>query len=136
MRLSKLEGWLGAFWATLIALGLAGFLATIGETVPAPKPWEVTVWIVLVILWLWLEVPFLWRVWSSVYRGNVPLALYVAARQPLRSVALRPIISLWWLGHVVLGMMGAYFTETRMVPNADKEHLVVVAVIGVVMVFL
>jgi hypothetical protein len=128
----KLEGWLGAFWATVITLGFAGLLGQLVGFVSAPKKWEVATWFVLVILWVVLELPFLWRVWTSAMRGHMPLALYVAARQPLRPFPFNLIIGVWWLGHFVVGMFAAYFVETQMVPSAEEPA--VAAMVGLLMV--
>ena len=128
----KLEGWLGAFWATVITLGFAGFIGSALEVINTFKNWHVALWVVAVVLWFVLEVPFLWRVWTSAMRGHVPLALHVAARQPLRPAPFNLIIALWWLGHFLVGMFFAYLSETQIVPHAADAAIA--AFVGLLMV--
>jgi hypothetical protein len=74
----------------------------------------------LIAMWALLNVPLLWRVWSGLlWRGDHPLALYAAARQPLLPVILRPFVAAWWLGHFAIAIWLGTISE-RAISYAER----------------
>jgi hypothetical protein len=122
-RLLKLESALGTFWAILIAIGFICLIAVTAESLPGANLGAYAIWLLFVIAWCVLEVPFLWRVVTAARNDEVPVALYAAARQPLRHILLRPFIALWWLMHFGFGLGLAFLTEVLHEPSERQPWL-------------
>ena len=99
---------LGSLWATIwvVELGIVLILAPHILVFLLPRWGRLAVspenpirW-TLAVLWVLLDLPFLWRLWTSQseHRDH-PIPLYVAARQPLLHPILRPVVAAWWLAH-------------------------------------
>ena len=112
--------WAGCVWATMlvIPIGLVLIIAPHVLLIFFPKlamlreSWESGIRWTLIVLWILLDVPFLWRLWSSwSNHGNHEMILHVAGRQPLLPAILRPLVAMWWMGHFALALVLGAFTE-------------------------
>lgn len=112
--LMAVEAWVGAIFTTLLCLllGIPVMLAAVtapftGEMGPG---WCILL-VLLGLLWIRFDAPHLYRTWSCVRRGDRPLAPAVAQCQPPVGLVLRPVATMWMLGHFVFGVSFALMTE-------------------------
>ena len=118
----------GLYWVTQVsvAIGLPLIIAPhllllfVPSLARLSNAWESAIRWFLIVMWALLNVPLLWRVWSGLlWRGDHPLALYAAARQPLLPAILRPFVAAWWLGHFAIAIWLGTFTE-RAISFAER----------------
>jgi hypothetical protein len=117
----ELIEWAGCIWATILVANIGLVTIVFAKALPVFIPQfaklrdtgaAVIRW-GLVALWVLLDLPFVWRLWSSrSKRGNHEISLYVAALQPLLHPILRPLLALWWLGHFWLAIRLGMYSES------------------------
>lgn len=66
---------------------------------------------VIIVAWLPLDAPLLWRIWRQVGRGPQPLAIRAALAQRRLPWPLRLPVALWWIAHFGIGVIAALMTE-------------------------
>jgi hypothetical protein len=111
--LQTTEAWVGAFFTSLISLGL-GIPLVLGA-ITGPFTGEIDLmwallFLPLAVLWLAFDAPHLFRTWSCIRRGRRPLAPAAAECQPVYNWVLRPLSSIWFSGHFLLAVWLAHFT--------------------------
>jgi hypothetical protein len=102
-----IEAWAGAFMATILAVlcALMGLMLLLGNRFLVLPD---SVYLLLIVaVTILIEGPFVWRVWAAIFRNERPIGPAVARRFRSAPVALRPAITLWWLGHVAVAMLAA-----------------------------
>jgi hypothetical protein len=120
------ENFLGLLFGVLLALGIGGCIVTLLSLAWAHESWRSrSGWITAGLLWLLLDVPYLWRLATVARLHWRPFALQTAMRTKLPPLVLRPIIGLWWLAHFALGV-GAAMIMARVKNYEGDAALVVV----------
>jgi len=106
-----IEDWLGFLFANLLTLSIAGYLVfmrdyiwTDGQLNLAAK----LVYVIFVLAWLGLDVPYLFRLWRSLFRRGRHPALRTAEAEPLWPHLLRPLVAFWWLTHFLIGVLAVF----------------------------
>jgi hypothetical protein len=119
------EAWVGATFTSLLSLmvGIPALLAAI--TGPFLDEIDFPLWCISMVaaaLWLWFDVPYLYRTWSCVRHRHRPLAPAVAARQPAVTWLLRPLAASWFLGHFLMAVYFAHETAALSAPGLDEAR--------------
>jgi hypothetical protein len=106
----KVEGGLGMFFGTFLTLMLAGFVVYMYSAWGESSDAERALLAAGASGWLFLDVPYLVRLWRVAFRGPPPITFEAAARQPVAPVPLRPVIAAWWLAHFSLAVAASLMT--------------------------
>src|SRR5258706_5283023 len=106
----KVEGALGMFFGTFLTLLLAGLVGMNYESWKGLRDGERALWAAGALAWLFLDVPYLIRLWRVAFRGPAPITFEAAARQRVAPLILRPVIAIWWLAHFSLAVAASLVT--------------------------
>jgi hypothetical protein len=112
----KVEGGLGMFFGTLLTLMLAGLIVYMNQ-----DAWESrddlhrAAWGAAGAAWLFLDVPYLIRLWRTAFRGPTPITFETANRQRVAPFLLRPPLALWWLLHFATAAWFSLLTTTLVI---------------------
>lgn len=86
---------------------------------------------VVLVVFLALDVPALWRMWHTVARGRRPAAIAAAVRSPWLPPVLRPLVAIWWFGHFALAAASAGMMEFMALgPSSEVETKAGAGIIG------
>ena len=122
-RLLQIFEYAGLYWVTQVTLAIGVPLIIAPHLLLLFFPglarlsnaWEAAIRWFLITMWALLNVPLLWRLFTGLlWRGDHPLALYAAARQPLLPVILRPFVAAWWLAHFAIAIWLGNYSERAM----------------------
>jgi len=61
-------------------------------------------WLLAGLMWLWLDVPYLWRLGVVACKKETPFALQAATAARTPHLLVRPLVSVWWLAHFGAGV--------------------------------
>src|SRR6476469_1259331 len=106
----KVEGGLGMFFGTFLTLLLAGLVVMCYTSWGGAQNDERALFAAGAAGWLFLDVPYLIRLWRVAFRGPPPITFEAAARQRMAPLFLRPVIAIWWLAHFSLAVAASLVT--------------------------
>lgn len=109
--LTKSESWVGGIFCALCSTGLASLSVMMLLDMPDAMPPLAVTWTVLILVSaaeLWLLVMIV----SRLTKGDHPVAVTVAVRQPRYWGPLRPIIGMFWLAHVIIPLYSSLILVT------------------------
>ncbi|MDB5319174.1 MAG: hypothetical protein JWN40_805 [Phycisphaerales bacterium] len=112
----KIEGGLGMFFGTLLTLMFAGLIVYMNQ-----DAWESrddldrAAWGAAAAGWLFLDIPYLIRLWRTAFRGPSPITFETANRQRVAPLLLRPPIALWWFAHFAAAAWFSLLTTTLVI---------------------
>jgi hypothetical protein len=119
--LQKIEATIGAFFAFLVGFVL---LVIGGDIVYVaygqPGSYVVTaIWLTLLIPETW----FLWKLKHALEIGHYPFAPWFALKWSKWPLLLRPLISLWWAAHFLIGIVASIYFDNIVIADTTTRNI-------------